>query len=174
MEITKEDLKDRYNSLGNNELLDLYLSRSQYTAIAVEAMTEVIKSRGLTQEDLDAFLQHKVLEKDEMFQRENFKELIFLEKAVFYYLAFIILFFIFFTMLLAEETKKQGYIVKIRQAVLYVFSSLSILLFADWIFPEYELQIWAACFVIPLYFNSKSSKKRREQFDNIYGQAKIK
>jgi hypothetical protein len=173
MQLTKEDFKDIYKTLGNNDLLNMFLSRSQYTSIAIEAMTEEINSRGLNQEDLEGFLQDKVIEKDEFFQRVNFKELIFIEKLTYYYLSVIVLGFMFFFSWLASETSRQGYKLKIKQAQLYVTSSLIFLILADWIFPEYELYIWAAGFVIPLYFNFKSTKKRQQEFDRIYGKATI-
>jgi hypothetical protein len=173
MNVSQDDLSMRYKQLSNNELLNMYLSRSQYTTEAVQAMVEEINSRGLNQDDLEGFLQHRVLEKDEIFQRENFRELIFLEKAIFYYLSFLVFLFLFFFAWLADESKRQGYRLKIKQALTFFISSMILLFVADWIYPQYVLHIWAIGFVIPLLIDYRASKNRHQSYERIYGKPKI-
>lgn len=174
MEVTKEELINRYKLLDNNELLDIYLARSQYTADAIEAIIEELNSRGLHQQDLEYFIHHRVLQKDEFFKRENFIELLFLEKLIYYHLFFIILVFLLFFSWLADASRKEGYKLKIEQATLYVFSSLVIFFLSLWLFSEYGIYIWAGGFLIPFFFDLKASKKRKQLYKEIYDKPQVR
>lgn len=168
MSIAKEELKNSYKGLSVNLLLDMYQKRTEYTSLAVEVMIEEIRERQLGKDDLDGYLHHKVLEKDELFKRKNFRGLLFLEKVVFYYFCLVILFFIFFVLLIADETKKNGYMLKIRQAVLYVVLSFCILIAADLISQAYDFYIWALGFFIPFIIDYRSSRIRKRVYKKIY------
>lgn len=174
MERSKEELIIRYKTLSTNELLDMYLSRSQFTQVAVEVMKDEIHSRGLNQEDLESFLRHKVLQKDEFFKRENFKGLMFLEKLIYYHLFFIILVFLLFFSWLADASRKEGYKLKIEQAILYVFSSLVIFFLSLWLFSEIGIYVWVGCFLIPFYFDFKAAKKRKQLYKEIYDKPQVR
>ena len=168
MSISKSDLQKTYRDLPTNELLDMYQNREGYTNLAVEVMIEELRSRELSDADKENYLHHIVLQKDEMFQRENFRSLMFIEKLVFYYLFFVIMLFAFFFTLLASETKRNGYKLKIRQALLYVAVSFCNIFIAEAISKTYTLHLWAAGFLVPYLIDYRASVIRKRVYKKIY------
>ena len=153
------------------DLLKIIEHRSEYNPIAIEAIVDEIKYRGLSERDVIDYQQNSIVEEDTLFRNENFVDLNMWQK---FFLFFIPVWNIWYLATLSKSWFGDKYYLKIKRGKFFTYSGLTTLFISSIIQNiinvfYFTISSELIVFTILLLFDFRLSKDRKQKFINIYG-----
>jgi hypothetical protein len=170
MDFTKDDFAKQYSTTATMDLLKILESRSEYNPLAIEAIVDEVKRRGLSETDISDYQQQKIIDQDILLRNEKFVDLNLWQKV---FLFFIPVWNIWYLSSLSRSWMKDGYLLKIKRGRFFTYSGLASYLISNIIAEIIKWDFLIPCsiiivFLISMYFDIELRKNRQREFDKIY------
>jgi len=162
LDMTREDLQERYAALSTNELLEIIDRKFDYTELAVTVALEEIGRRNLSEENIREYKEEQEAQARSFIKKNIVDDLNVFQKILFFFIWLPLLNFPF-----KQNFRDDGYILKLKQASYYsllgfVFMALTAL--SAEFAPQSNLTaltIWFLSF-LPVYgFDEYFNRKRQ-------------
>lgn len=151
MEINEEDLAKKYESLTNDELLELLDNKFRYTDVAVKTAIIELSKRNISEEDIKGYKTKLTneLEKDVL-------KLVYYDLKIYQKILFYIFWLPIFNFAFKMNYRERGEYLKIKQANYYsllgfVFCMVVSIIGVNYNLGEFSfIYLWLSC-IIPTY-----------------------
>jgi hypothetical protein len=170
MDFTKEDFAKQYSTTATVDLLKILERRSEYNPLAIEAIVDEVKRRGISKIDILDYQQQKIIDQDTLLRNEKFVDLNFAQKV---FLFFIPVWNIWYLSSLSGAWMKEGYLLKMKRGRFFTYSGLASYLISGILADIIKCDLLMPCSIIIVFFISmcydiESRKNRQIEYNKIY------